>query len=179
MDTLLTIAGIIAGIIAVIVLLALIGPKGYTVVRSIVINKPRQLVYDYVKFLGNQQYYNKWVMLDPNKRTSTTGTDGTVGYNSTWDSDVKQVGKGNQTIEGLVDGERIDIRIVFEKPMPGVADTYIATQSVTEDSTAVKWSMQSKMPFPMNAMLLVINMDKLLGKDLDESLSNLKRELEK
>ncbi|RFZ92637.1 polyketide cyclase [Mucilaginibacter conchicola] len=179
MDTLYTIIGIFAGIIVVVVILAIIAPKGYNIQLSIIINKPRQVVFDYVKFLRNQDNYSKWVMMDPNKRMTYTGTDGTVGFNAAWDSDMKQVGKGNQTIEELVDGERIDIRLVFEKPMSGVGDAYIATQSVTEESTSVKWAMASKMPFPMNAMLLFINMDKMLGKDMEESLANLKQVLEK
>jgi hypothetical protein len=47
-----------------------------------------------------------------------------------------------------------------------VADTYIATQTVSEDTTTVKWNFDSKMPFPMNAMLLFMNMEKMLGKPI-------------
>ncbi|MFD0766548.1 SRPBCC family protein [Mucilaginibacter lutimaris] len=178
MDTLTTIIGIFAGIIVVVLLLAAIAPKSYSVQRSIIINKPRQQVFDYVKYLRNQDNYSKWVMMDPNKRMTYSGTDGTEGYNAAWDSDMKQAGKGNQTIEKIVDGERVDIRVVFIKPFAGVADTYIATQEVAPDSTTVKWAFYSKMPFPMNAMLLIINMEKMLGKDMEESLNNLKRVLE-
>jgi hypothetical protein len=35
------------------------------------------------------------------------------------------------------------------------------------------------MKYPMNGMLLFMNMDKLLGKDLETSLTNLKHILEK
>ncbi|MGY4537954.1 uncharacterized protein YndB with AHSA1/START domain [Mucilaginibacter sp. UYNi724] len=178
MDTLTTIIGIFSGIIVVVLILAAVAPKGYNIQRSIIINKPRQLVFDYVKYLRNQDHYSKWVMTDPNKRMTYTGTDGTEGYNAAWDSDMKQAGKGNQTIEKIVDGERVDIRVVFIKPFAGVADTYIATQEVTADTTTVKWAFTSKMPFPMNAMLLFINMEKMLGNDMEESLNNLKRVLE-
>ncbi|MES2268086.1 MAG: SRPBCC family protein [Bacteroidota bacterium] len=178
MDTLTTIIGIFAGIIVVVLLLAAIAPKAYNIQRSIIINKPRQQVFDYIKYLRNQDNYSKWVMMDPNKRMTYTGTDGTEGYNAAWDSDIKQAGKGNQTIEKIVDGERVDIRVVFIKPFAGVADTYIATQEVTADTTTVKWAFNSKMPFPMNAMLLFINMEKMLGNDMEESLNNLKRVLE-
>ncbi|MEB0249371.1 MULTISPECIES: SRPBCC family protein [unclassified Mucilaginibacter] len=178
-DTVMTIIGVFAGIIVVVLLLAAIAPKGYNIQRSIIINKPRQLVFDYVKYLRNMDNYSKWVMMDPNKRMTYTGTDGTEWYSAAWDSDMKQAGKGNQTIEAIVDGERIDIRVVFIKPFSGVADTYIATQEVTADITTVKWAFTSKIPFPMNAMLLFINMEKMLGNDMEESLNNLKRVLEK
>ena len=179
MNTFTTITGIVAGIIVVVLILAAIAPKAYVVQRSITINRPRQQVFDYVKYLRNQNYYSKWVMTDPNKRMTNTGTDGTEGYKSAWDSDMKQAGKGEQTIEKIVDGERIDIRVVFIKPFAGVADTYMATRTLTPDSTTVTWAFASKMPFPMNTMLLFVNMEKILGADMETSLNNLKREVEK
>ncbi|MFD0795202.1 SRPBCC family protein [Mucilaginibacter litoreus] len=178
MNTLLTIAGIIAGVILVVLILAAIAPKSYSVQRSINVNAPQLKVFDYIRYLRNQDYYSKWVMTDPNKRMTYSGTDGSVGFNAAWDSDMKQAGKGHQTIQNIVEGERIDIRIVFIKPFAGVADTYLTTQSVTENTTAVNWAFFSKMPFPMNVMLLFINMEKMLGKDMEESLKNLKRVLE-
>jgi len=60
MDTLTTILGIIAGIVVVVLVLALIAPKEYAVQRSIIINKPRQQIFDYIKFLRNMDYYSKW-----------------------------------------------------------------------------------------------------------------------
>jgi hypothetical protein len=48
-----------------------------------------------------------------------------------------------------------------------------------QDETIVKWGFSSKMNYPANIMLLFINMDKLLGKDIETSLGNLKTILEK
>ena len=36
-----------------------------------------------------------------------------------------------------------------------------------------------QMPFPMNAMMLIMNMEKMLGADMEISLNNLKQILEK
>jgi hypothetical protein len=178
MDILTTILGIIAAIIIIGLLLAFIAHREYAVQRSIIINKPRQQIFNYIRLLRNMDYYSKWVMTDPNKRVTYTGTDGTEGFVAARDSDIKQAGKGEQTIEKIVESEQMDIRVVFIKPFAGVADTYIATQSVTYDTTTVKWAFASKMPFPINAMLLFINMEKMLGTDMDISLKNLKQILE-
>lgn len=174
-DNILTVLGIVAGIITVMVIIALIVPKGYSVQRSIVINKPLRQVFKYVKLLRNQEHYSKWVMLDPDKRMTYTGTDGTEGFTNAWDSDMKQAGKGEQTITKVVEGERIETRVVFIKPFAGVADIYMTTSQVNEDNTTVTWGFASKMPFPMNAMILFINMEKMLGADMEISLNNLKR----
>ncbi len=54
----------------------------------------------------------------------------------------------------------------------------MTTQSVQRDQTKVQWSFQSEMKYPMNVMLLIMNIEKLLGNDLEISLANLKRNLE-
>jgi uncharacterized membrane protein len=178
MSILLTILSIIAAIIALVLIVALVAPKGYSLQRSIVINKPLGQVFEYVKLLRNQENYSKWVMLDPHKRMTYTGTDGTEGFTNTWDSDMKKAGKGEQTITKVVEGERIETRVVFIKPFAGVADIYLTTSPVNEYNTTVTWGFASKMPFPMNAMLLFMNMEKMLGADMEISLNTLKRIME-
>jgi len=61
--------------------------------------------------------------------------------------------------------------------MEGDANAYLKTTSITPNETKVTWGMKGKSKYPMNIMNLVI--DKLLGKDIDEGLVNLKTVLEK
>jgi uncharacterized protein YndB with AHSA1/START domain len=171
-------AGII-GLIVLVLIVALFVPKSYVIERRIAINKPRQEVFDYIKYIKNSEYYSKWVMLDPNSRRERRGTDGTVGFVYAWDSDMKNVGKGEQEIVGIVEGERIDHEIRFIKPFEGKAD---ATMSVKDDgggTTVVVWTFSSGMKYPMNIMLLFMNFEKMLGAEMQESLDNLKAVLEK
>ena len=60
--------------------------REYSVEREVVINKPKQEVFEYVKLLKNQDNYSKWAMMDPKMKKEYTGTDGTVGFISAWDS---------------------------------------------------------------------------------------------
>jgi hypothetical protein len=55
---------IILGIIATILLLALVVPKGISARKEIVINRPVGEVFDFIKHLKNQQLYSKWATLD-------------------------------------------------------------------------------------------------------------------
>lgn len=178
MSVLLIIVLVIAGLVALILILALFAKKGYSIYREIVIHKPKQEIFNYIKLLKNQDYYNKWVMRDPAMKKDFTGTDGTVGFIYAWDGN-KQAGEGEQEIKAIKDGERIDIEIRFIRPFAGVSDSYITTTAVSAHQTNLKWSFASKMRYPMNAMLLFMNMDKLLGKDLETSLNTLKGILEK
>src|ERR1700712_4610257 len=102
-------------IIAVPLIMALFVRKDYTVEREITVNKPVEEVFNYVKYLKNQDNYNKWVMVDPGMKKQYKGTDGTVGFVYSWDSN-KDAGKGEQEILKIVEGNRIDSEVRFEKP---------------------------------------------------------------
>ncbi|MDB5198825.1 MAG: polyketide cyclase [Chitinophagaceae bacterium] len=171
---------ILLGIVILIVLLlvvALFVSKEYSVEREVTINKPKQEVFDYVKVLKNQDQYNKWVMADPNVQRDYKGTDGTVGFITTWESKKSDVGKGEQEIKNVTEGNKIESEVRFEKPMKGVANVFMSTDSVTANQTKVKWGMAGKNPYPMNIMNLFI--PSMLGKDMQQSLGTLKSILEK
>ena len=94
-------AYIFAGILTLIIILAAIAPKSYDVSRSILIEKPKEIVYPYLKLTKNQDYWSPWKKRDPDMKQSFEGTDGEVGFVSRWDGN-KEVGKGSQTITGLI-----------------------------------------------------------------------------
>jgi len=179
MNILLITLAIIAGIVVLLLVVALFTKKDYALERHITINKPAAQVFDYVKHLKNMDHYNKWVMIDPAMRKDYRGTDGTEGFAYAWDSDNKQAGQGEQVITKIVENNRVDIRITFIKPFAGVADTYIITHAVDANTTSLTWGFSSKMAYPMNIMLLFVDMAEMLGKDLNITLNNLKQIVEK
>jgi hypothetical protein len=173
---------ILIGIVILIALILIIGifvKKEYTVEREITINKPKQEIFDYIKLLKNQNDFSKWALMDPNMKKDYKGTDGTVGFISAWDSDNKHVGKGEQEITKIDEGNRIDYALRFLKPMHGEATSYMITDAAAENQTIVKWGFHGNMSYPMNTMLLFMNMDKMLGPDLETGLTNLKAIQEK
>jgi hypothetical protein len=99
----------VAVIIAVPLIAAIFIKKDFVIEREIVLNKPKQDVFDYLKHLKNQENYSKWVALDPKTKISYSGTDGTVGFVMAWESDNPDVGKGEQEIKNIAEGDRIDV----------------------------------------------------------------------
>ena len=166
-------------IVAIPLILALFVKKDYSVEREIVISKPKFTVFDYLKYLKNQDNFSKWATMDPNMKKEYYGTDGTVGFVSAWDSDDKNVGKGEQEIKKINEGNRIDYEIRFIKPFAGIANAYMTLNSTTNNATIVNWGFDSKMKYPMNLMLLFMNMEKMIGNDFSTGLSTLKKVLEK
>ena len=170
---------ILGSLVALILIVALFVKKEYTVERGISINKPNQEVFNYIKFLKNQNNYSKWSTMDAEMIKEYSGIDGTVGFVSGWDSKKDDVGKGEQEIKKITEGERIDFELRFIRPFEAIENAYMTTESESETSTKVNWGCNGKMNYPMNLFLLVIDMDAMIGKDLEIGLSNLKSILEK
>ena len=169
----------IAVIIAIVLIIPLFISKDYKVQRSININAPKDSVFNYIKYLKNQNDYSVWGKMDPNWKTSFSGTDGTVGYVSAWESDVKNVGTGSQTITKIVDGDSIMTKLKFIKPFKAENDTYLSVTAIDNNITKVSWGFSGSFPYPMNIMKLFLNMEKMIGNDFQTGLENMKTIIEK
>lgn len=165
-------------IVAILIILILVAPKKYNVSRSILIDKTRAEVYDYLKFIKNQDHWSPWLKRDPQMKRKFTGEDGEVGFVSWWDSDHKQVGSGEQEIALLQPNERIETDIRFLKPWKSESRGYFVLKDAGSGGTEVTWGFHGTHKVPFNVMMLFMNMDKLVGKDFEEGLSNLKETLE-
>lgn len=168
----------LASIIALVLVAAIFVDGNYAVEREVTINRSKSEVFDYLKFLRNQDEFSKWASMDPNMKKDFRGTDGTVGFVSAWDSESDEVGKGEQEIIAIVEGERIDYELRFFAPFESTDQAYMITESAGMNQTTVKWGINGKMTYPMNVMLLFMDMEEMLGADLSEGLNNLKVKLE-
>ncbi len=171
---------VVAGaIVALLLIVALFVKKDYLVEREIVINKPKAEVFEYIRFIKNQDHFSQWNQLDPNMKKTYKGTDGTVGFVSAWESTHENVGVGEQELVKIADGERIDMKLRFKTPFEAENDAYMTTEDLGNNQTKTKWGFKGAFPYPMNLMGLVIDMEDAVGGDLEVGLKNLKTVLEK
>ena len=175
MNILITILLVLAGIIALLLLVALFMKREHYVKREIVINAPRQNVFDFLKLLKNQDRFNKWAKADKDRKEQTKGTDGTVGYIYSW-SGNKSAGEGEKEIMNIVEGERIETEIRFVKPMRIAARVIMETASLSGNQTKVALTNAGTLHYPLN--LLIPLAEKNFAKDMDSSLATLKTLLE-
>ena len=169
---------VVVAFLAIAVIIPLFINGEYAVEKEVSISKPKAEVFEYLKLLKNQDNFSVWASMDPDMNKKYTGTDGTVGFISAWDSKNKDVGKGEQEIMKITDGERIDYELRFIKPFEATDQAYIITESADENTTIVKWGFNGKMDYPMNIMMLFMDMEEMLGPQLEKGLTNLKKELE-
>lgn len=168
---------VVCAIIAIIVILALIAPKTYHVSRSITVNKPIAEVFNYLKYIKNQDEWSPWKKKDPNMKQEQTGTDGEVGFVNRWEGN-KEVGTGEQEIISITENKSVNSQLRFYKPWKSQSDAYITTRALDDNSTEVIWGFSGVNKPPSNIFFLFFNMDKTVGKDFEEGLSDLKRILE-
>lgn len=164
--------------VATVFVAALFVKPQFSLEREIVIARPVQQVFDYIRPMKNQEHYNKWVMTDPGMKKSFSGTDGTVGAVYSWDSKNGQVGKGAQEIVKIADNQRIDYEIRFEKPFQNTSQAYLTTEPAGEGQTRVRYGFIGENAYMMRVMHVLLNLKKVLGKDMQTTLERLKAKLE-
>jgi hypothetical protein len=169
---------VVGSLIALPLIIALFLPKDYAVQREVLIAEDKNKVFEYIKFLKNQDQYSHWASLDPNMKKQYRGTDGTVGFVSAWESQKEDVGKGEQEIKKITEGSRVDYELRFIEPFESTEQAYMTTESIGTGQTKVVWGFNGHMPYPMNIMMLAYDFEQLIGKDLETGLQNLKKKME-
>ena len=145
--------------------------------KTVLINKDVHEVFAFLQETKNQDKFSVWNMKDPNMKKTYTGTDGTKGFKYVWDSQDKNTGAGEQEIMEIVEDTLIRYNIQFNRPMKNTAKTEFRTDKTHENQTSVTWAFVSPMKFPMSLFGFLFK--GMLGKQIDQSLQNLKGLLEK
>lgn len=166
----------VVAIVAILLIAGLFVKKDYAVEREVVINRSEADVFKFVKMVKNQDSFSVWNKKDPNMKKEFQGTDGQVGFVYAWESE--EVGVGEQEIVKIVEDERIDLKLRFKEPFEVEDDAYFVTEPLSPSQTKVKWGFNGHMDYPMNMMLVAMDMDKEIGGALETGLHDLKTFLE-
>src|SRR3990170_3056186 len=94
----------------------------------------------------------------------------------------KNVGSGRMEILDAAAPSKIVIKLDFFTPFEGhntAEFTMLPQGDATNATTNVAWLMHGTSPFIGKIMQVFINMDRMIGKDFEAGLANLKRLTEK
>lgn len=169
--------GMLLLLVIVIVLVAgAFMKKDFHFEKTIAINAPKDKVWDNVVMFKNHEKWSQWKEMDPNMKTTITGTDGSVGAKMSWESDNKNVGKGSQTITAVTPGQRVDTELDFDGRGKATAFMIVNGDSASSKAT---WGMDMHAPYPMNAIMGVMMSGHSMDAMLDKGLGMLKTTSEK
>jgi hypothetical protein len=117
--------------------------------------------------------WSPWEGMDPSMKKSVSGAPAGKGAVYEWEGNSK-VGKGRMEITDAAAPRSITIKLDFLKPFEAHNMTFL-TLEPRGASTDVTWSMEGQNPYAMKVMGIFMNMDKLVGRDFEKGLANLKR----
>ncbi|MCB9255698.1 MAG: GyrI-like domain-containing protein [Chitinophagales bacterium] len=143
--------------------------KDYQVERSILIDAPKDLVWEQIKYFHNWQSWSPWYAKDSTMIWTFEGNDGDLESSYSWTSEDS--GSGSMLNTGVVEGEELLYQVQFFKPFKSQSDGYLKLKDVN-GSTEVVWGFTGT---NKGIFALFFNMDKMVGPDFEAGLELLKQ----
>lgn len=162
----------IAIAVAVILGYATTKPDTFSVQRHISIAAPPQKIAALINDFHQWPNWSPWEKLDPDMRRSYGGPASGQGASYAWQGDEK-VGEGRMEIIEAAGTGRTVIKLDFLKPYESHNTTTFELASEGEQ-TRVSWTMTGPSPYVSKVMTVFVSMDRMIGKDFEKGLANLK-----
>jgi len=163
---------IIAILIVVFLVIASLRPNTFSLVRSANIKAPPEKIFPHLNDFKNWGAWSPWEKMDLEMKKTFKGPASGKGAYYSWIGN-KKVGEGSMEITRSVPSSNIELNLNFLKPFKAsnVTEFKITPHG---DMTTVNWEMRGPLNLFMKIMHMFMNMDKMVGKDFEEGLANLK-----
>jgi len=170
---------ILAGLIALIVLLALYAsmrPNALHVERGIVIAAAPDKIFPHI---NDFRAWDAWTPYnkDPAMKKTYGATSAGKGATYAWEGN-SDVGKGEIHITDTAMPNRIALDLHMIKPFEARNDV-VFSLTPEGNGTKVVWAMDGKNNLVGKMMGVFMDMDKMVGGDFEKGLANLKRVAER
>jgi uncharacterized protein YndB with AHSA1/START domain len=152
-------------------------PNEFSVRRTTRIKAPPDRIFPQINDFHNWAAWSPYEKLDASMTKTFSGPTSGKGAVYEWDGNSK-VGKGRMEITDVSAPRKIVIKLDFVRPFRA-NNTAEFTLDPQGDSTDVTWSMKGASAFVMKLMGVFMNMDKLIGRDFETGLANLKANAER
>jgi carbon monoxide dehydrogenase subunit G len=172
MSTALWIVIAVAGVVVVFLAIVALQSSAFRVSRSATISAPPDRVFARVNDLHNWEDWSPWAKIDPNCGKTYDGPRSGTGSSFAWAGN-KKVGEGRMTITDSRPDELVRIKLEFFKPFKAT-NTAEFTFQPSGNGTQVTWSMFGDKGFMCKVFGLLMNMDKMVGKDFEKGLAQMK-----
>jgi uncharacterized protein YndB with AHSA1/START domain len=164
-------------IIAAVAVAAVLGyastrPDTFRIERAATIQAPPDRIFPLINDFRNWTRWSPWEKMDPALKRTYSGAPSGPGAVYEWEGN-KKVGKGRMEIVDAPPPSRVTIKLDFLKPFEAhnTADFTLTSQG---GSTLVTWAMHGPNIFLSKVMGMFVNMDRMIGKDFETGLANLK-----
>jgi uncharacterized protein YndB with AHSA1/START domain len=163
---------IIVVLLAALLAFAATRPNVFRVQRAASIKAAPETIFPLLVDFHSWGSWSPWEKLDPTMKKTFSGPTSGKGSVYEWEGKGK-AGSGRMEITEASPSSKVVIQLDFIKPFEGHNITELTLQPAG-GATNVIWSMHGPSPFITKVMGAFLNMDKLIGKDFETGLANLK-----
>jgi len=168
---------IIAGVaIVLFVIVVQLQPATFRITRTATMSAKPEAVFPQVNDFHNWSAWSPWAKLDPAMKQTYEGAATGTGAIYSWTGN-KQVGEGRMTITDSRASDLVKIKLEFLKPFKATNITEF-TFKPENSNTQVTWSMFGHKNFMFKAVHMFLNMEKMVGRDFEKGLSQMKQVVE-
>lgn len=164
-------------LVAAVLLFAATRPDSFRVQRSTSIKAPAEKIFPLIADFHAWGAWSPWEKLDPTMKRTHSGAPSGKGAVYAWDGN-NEVGAGRMEIAEVSTPSRLSIKLDFSRPMEG-HNTAEFTLVPKGDASELTWAMFGPNPYLSKLIGLFLDMDKMIGKDFETGLANLKALAEK
>jgi hypothetical protein len=163
---------IVVVLVAALLTYAATKPDTFHVQRSANIKAPLEKIFALIEDLHSWSGWSSWKKMDPAMKRTYSGSANGKGAVYAWEGNNK-VGEGRMEITDTSPPSKVTIKLDFIKPFEGhnIAEFLLDPKG---DSTNVTWAMHGPTPYMAKVMHVFFNMDKMIGKEFEAGLANLK-----
>jgi uncharacterized membrane protein len=161
----------LAGLLAILLGVAMALPDHVNVARSVTINAPEGVVYTYVNNLRRFPEWSPWAARDPNARRTFSGPAEGRGARMEWESDEPSVGSGSMQIRESLTNRRVELAIVLEG-----ADEATAYYDLVPSGSGsrVTWGYHAAIGNNPLKRWRGLMLDRWVGSEFEDGLARLK-----
>ena len=171
------IAVVLAIAIAIVLILAATKPDTLRVQRAVSIKSPAERIFPMINDFHQWRSWSPYDERDPALKRTYEGAESGKGAVYAWDGN-RNVGSGRMEILEASAPSRIFIKLDFFKPFEG-HNTAEFTMLPHGDVTNLTWTMVGPAVFMSKLMQVFMNLDRMIGRDFEAGLANLKKLAEK
>ena len=169
-----TILIILALGIGALLLYAALRSNIFRIARSTIIDAAPETIFAILNDLRRGAEWSPFERQDPNLKPVFTGPATGTGATMEW-SGSKQIGAGRFSIVESVAPTHLVAALDMYRPMKASNQVTYTLEPVSARRTRLTWAMEGQMNFVARLFGTVCNSEKMVGKEFDKGLADLKR----
>jgi Polyketide cyclase / dehydrase and lipid transport len=159
--------------VAASLLYAFVQKPAFSTVREAEFNASPAKIYANINDFHKWSAWSPWEKMDPDLKRNFSGPESGIGAKYGWTGN-KKVGEGMMETTHSTPDKSMQLDLHFIKPFKASHITEFTLTPIANGGTRMKWEMRGERPFGMRIFGLFMNLDKLIGKDFEKGMANLK-----